>query len=160
MGSSKPSSPIHYTVRAERAVKRYTVGGEKFSERTRLALGGFASVFGREDDDTLYAGALANVLGDGNGWTAATTIRSFVARGWVESRWNHRLPSWMRAFRITDDGLRMLRELDRQFSRERCPDCKGATPVRNATSHFGAVPDGMCTTCGGTRLLLRSRGRR
>lgn len=155
-GSSKPSSPLHWTVREERAVKRYRVGGERFSERTRLALAGGAKFFGREDDDTVYAGQLAHILGDGNGWNAATTIRSFVARGWFEPRWNPDLPSWMRAFRITDDGLRMLAVLDELHKGERCRDCKGETEVRRMNAHFSKIPDDMCSTCEGTRLIRRA----
>lgn len=157
MGSSKPSSPLHHTVREERAVKRYRVGDERFSERTRLALHGFARFYGREDGLMVYAGQLAGILGDGNGWTASTTIRSFEARGWIEEKYDRRLCSWQRGYRITEDGLRMLRALDAQAPAERCPECDGESPIRNSHRDFFRLPAGMCTTCGGTRLLPRSR---
>jgi hypothetical protein len=153
---SKPSSPLHWDVREERAVKRYRVGHERFPERTRLALHGFAKFFGREDGDTVYAGQLAGILGDGNGWNAATTIRSFLSRGWIEERFDRRLCSWQRGYRITTDGLRMLAVLDELYKGERCPACKGETAVRHANRHFRAIPDDMCSTCEGTRLVRRA----
>lgn len=154
---TKPSSSLHWAVREQRGARRYKVGTEWFSERTRLALHAFADVFGREDDDTLYAGALAGRLGDGNGWTAATTIRSFLSRGWVvEARDKHSaLASWITHYRITDDGLRMLRVLDELHKGEVCPACKGESPLRNVYAMRGPQ-DEACEECGGTRLRLKA----
>lgn len=157
MSQYRPKSYLHDDVAAERAVKRYRVAGERLSERQRLALAAFASVFGREDGDALIAGGLAHHLGDGNGWTAATTIRALLRRGWIEHRAGPMFTStpWIRYYRVTHEGLRVLAELDAQHRAEVCPGCGGETELRDRYAYFD-LPEGVCEVCGGTRLRRRA----
>lgn len=159
-GSSKPRSPLHHTVRAERKVLRYVVEVEgkpvKLNERQRLALWLVSQEFRAERIEGYVPGSFARVMGDGNGWSAMPTIRRLKALGWLQAGTGG--ASWQRAERYTDAGMAALFELDAQHRiREACRTCGGESQVRKADRHFSDRHlDELCSGCLGTLLVRRA----
>lgn len=155
-GSSKPRSSLHYFVRAERLAPRYEFEGEKLNERSRLALSALATEFRAERVTGFVSGDLAGALGDGNGWNAYPTAMALVNRGWARTG-GSRGASYQTSFVYTDEGMRVLFELDRQHrEREACRTCGGESIMRHADRHFlERHLDELCTDCVGTLLVQR-----
>lgn len=157
-GSSKPSSPIHHTVREERKVLRYEFEGVKLNERARLALGMLSSDFRSERGvQGCVSGDLAYALGDGNGWNAYPTAMMLVKHGWA-ARGGTRGAAYQQTFRYTDAGMAALFELDAQHRiREACRTCRGESEVRHRDAFLDRHVEHLCTGCVGTLLVRRAK---
>jgi hypothetical protein len=158
-GSSKPSSPLHHTVREERKVLRYTFEGVPLNERARIALGMLSSDFRSERGvQGCVSGDLAHALGDGNGWNAYPTAMALLKRGWA-ARGGTRGADYQQTFRYTDAGMAVLFELDKQWrEREACPTCRGESKVRSQYDFSERLHLALlCPGCGGTLLVRRAK---
>lgn len=135
-------------VHAERKVLRYQVGEHRFNERARLALGAIASTFRQERGRLYVAGDVANVLGDGQGWTARKTVEGLLRRDLVVG---------FQEFSVADPvGLIVLRELDRQYEeREKCKACDGRVFADRDRWLIGPLPADVCSACQGAGLWRR-----